>query len=78
MLNEGSDPEKANSNDEAVEVDFDDEVLRAPTALERELGREVDDEETAYIQVAIKVFGTDSTQAAIGFALFCRFRQEYE
>ena len=78
MPNENLDPENAKGKDDTVEADFENEVLLAPTALERELGREVDEEETAYIQAAMKFFGTDATRAAAAFALFCSIRREYE
>jgi hypothetical protein len=79
MSNENNVPENAAiHNDDIVETDFDDEIILAPTALERELGREVDDEERSYVEAAIKTFDCDATRAAIGFALFCQIRQQYE
>jgi hypothetical protein len=80
-MDENSNPEADSgiaAPPEAMDVDFNSEILMRPTSLEREVGHELDDESAAFIHAAIKAFGVDVKRADLGYQMFCEFRQEQD
>ncbi len=66
------------ASDHGESVDFANSALSAPTALELQVGHDINDDEKAYIDAARSVLGIDAKQASAAYECYCRFRAAIE